>query len=67
MDGCTNAQTDQLWYENNIPFLSKEKVGILNQQTKKSALARKELTLKVPITTVADDKLCDIFPIFPQK
>ena len=27
----------------------------------------RELTLKAPITTAADDKFCDIFPNFQKK
>ena len=30
-------------------------------------LIDKELTLKAPNTTAADDKFCDIFPNFRQK
>ena len=30
-------------------------------------MSKINLTLKAPITTAADDKFCDIFPIFRQK
>ena len=33
----------------------------------KPPLARKELTLKAPITTAADDIFCNIFPNFRKK
>ena len=35
-----------------------------SQQTKKNG---EELTLKAPITTAADDKVCSIFPNFQKK
>ena len=41
-----------------------------NQQKKKNhenPAACKELTLKAPITTAADDKFCNIFPNFSKE
>ena len=40
---------------------------ILKNSSDENTQHAKELTLKAPITTAADDKFCDIFPNFRQK
>ena len=42
-------------------------IQIALKESPLSALAGKELTLKTPVTTAADDKFCNIFPHFRQK